>query len=204
MHYNQGHWLKKNGCVSTPIGVARYLRKLLARKAKTLIFDPCIGTGALIEPWRDTDISIMGMDVRDVLETPVARFYQGRFEHCTSWEFPKPDLVLCNPPFCNGGRQMFAEQFLRQIVRIWGRDQPTAMIVPHGFRLNLTAKSERYRWMLFEGPQITSIVSLPHNVFPGVRFHTEILMFNIKGLRPHYWLPDICEAAEANIKKGTR
>ncbi|NJL72186.1 MAG: class I SAM-dependent methyltransferase [Candidatus Competibacteraceae bacterium] len=127
--------MNKNQNVETPPAVAAYLHRLLRRKVKSLIFDPCIGPGALVEPWR-SDVDIMGMDIRDVLKFPVARFYQGRFEHCTAWEFPKPDLVVCNPPFNGGGRMMYAEQFLRQVVRIFGREQPMAMITPHGFRLN--------------------------------------------------------------------
>jgi len=34
--------------------------------------------------------------------------------------------------------------------------------------------------------------SLPRDIFPGVEYHCEILCFNLRKLRPHYFLPDEC------------
>ncbi|CAI2192974.1 7723_t:CDS:2, partial [Funneliformis geosporum] len=69
-------------------------------------------------------------------------------------------LILCNPPF-NGYV---------------------------GFRLNLTTKSQRWQKSI-QGtyPPISSIISLPKNIFEGVIFHSEILIFNVKGLKGHYF-----------------
>jgi ParB-like chromosome segregation protein Spo0J len=39
-------------------------------------------------------------------------------------------------------------------------------------------------------PPITSIVTLPHDVFQSVKVHSEILLFNMPKLKPHYFLPD--------------
>jgi hypothetical protein len=50
--------------------------------------------------------------------------------------------------------------------------------------------AKRYRWLREECPPITSIVSLPRDIFPGCEFHTEILLFNMPKLRPHYLLPE--------------
>jgi hypothetical protein len=33
-------------------------------------------------------------------------------------------------------------------------------------------------------------VSLPLDIFPGVEFHAEILIFNVKGIDAHYFLPE--------------
>jgi hypothetical protein len=62
------------------------------------------------------------------------------------------------------------------------------LFVPIGFRMNLTLTSERK--MKFEDgtyPPIVSHISLPKNIFEGVIFHSEILIFNVKGLKGHYF-----------------
>jgi type I restriction enzyme M protein len=64
------------------------------------------------------------------------------------------------------------------------------MFVPMGLRLNQRLCSARWRWLRDCGTRITSIISLPLDVFTGVEFHNEILIFNVVGLRPHYFLPE--------------
>jgi type I restriction enzyme M protein len=57
-----------------------------------------------------------------------------------------------------------------------------------GFRLN--SKKSGKRWIKFTNqvyPAISSIISLPRDIFPQVEFHSEILIFNITGLQPHYF-----------------
>src|SRR3546814_19795001 len=61
------------------------------------------------------------------------------------------------------------------------------MFTPYGFRLNQTDNS--WRWKKFiegEYPEITSIVSLPTDVFDGILFHIEVLIFNLLALNGHY------------------
>ena len=41
-----------------------------------------------------------------------------------------------------------------------------------------------------DGYPITSIVTLPHDVFGSVKVHSEILLFNMPKLKPHHFLPD--------------
>jgi hypothetical protein len=36
-------------------------------------------------------------------------------------------------------------------------------------------------------PLISSIIEPVDNIFPELKFRTEILIFNIKGLEPHYF-----------------
>jgi hypothetical protein len=57
-----------------------------------------------------------------------------------------------------------------------------------GFCANLTPESKRFK-KFHNGtyPKIVSRISLPKNIFAGVIFHSEILIFNIKGLEPHYF-----------------
>ena len=59
-----------------------------------------------------------------------------------------------------------------------------------GLRLNQRKHSTRWRWLRDTKAQITSIITLPLNIFSEVEFHVEILVFNVTGVRPHYFLPE--------------
>jgi type I restriction enzyme M protein len=62
------------------------------------------------------------------------------------------------------------------------------LFAPIGFRSNLTLQSSRYRkFVNGEYPKIKSSITLPKNIFSGVIFHSEILVFNVPGLEPHYF-----------------
>lgn len=191
MHYALlGRRYDRNNKVGTPADLADALFDLLYPiVAPKVVLDPCVGHGNLIYPWYGKCVTV-GVDLDNTRPHCVDHFAKYPFELFTTWEFPKPDLVICNPPF-NGGERamMWPERFLRSIVDLFGREQPTVMIVPHGFRFNQTSKSKRRQWFQCgSGPEITSIISLPLDTFPGVKFHCEILIFNINGLKPHYWL----------------
>ncbi len=91
-------------------------------------------------------------------------------------------------PCCGAGNLL--KPWERADYQSFGKDIPIVLFVPIGFRLNLTLKSKR--WLkLTNGtyPPISSLITLPKNIFPGVVFHSEILIFNIKGLKSHYFLP---------------
>tara|TARA_R110000787_G_scaffold57887_4_gene131980 strand:- start:280 stop:846 length:567 start_codon:yes stop_codon:yes gene_type:complete len=104
------------------------------------------------------------------------------------------DLVIVNPPFnrtdyCGKGRMLLPEQFMDKIIKLCGKDIPIILITPMGFRLNCGKTSKRRKKLMNDYPDITSIISLPVDVFEGVKFHTEILCFNIPQLKPHYVYP---------------
>jgi type I restriction enzyme M protein len=80
--------------------------------------------------------------------------------------------------------------FLEHIIELFGKDIPVALFVPMGFRLNQRRKSKRWRWLRDCGAKITSIMSLPLDIFEGVEFHNEIIIYNVAGLEPHYFLPE--------------
>jgi len=61
------------------------------------------------------------------------------------------------------------------------------MIVPHGFRLNQKQDSKRYQW-LRDNLEITSSLSLPLDIFDGVKFHSEVLFFNVPNIKANYFL----------------
>ena len=84
----------------------------------------------------------------------------------------------------------YPEVFLEHTFTLFGYGTPTVMFAPMGMRLNQRRKSTRWRWLRDCGAKLTSIVSLPLDTFPGVEFHAEILIFNVKGIGSHYFLPE--------------
>lgn len=179
----------KNSTIYTPDYVCRFLYSIIHPVIEPkVILDPAIGRGALIECWRNTCL-IVGVDIDRKSERYADEFTCSRFEDIQAWSLSYPDMVICNPPF-NGadGRKLYPEVFLRQIIRLFGATVPIVLFAPMGFRLNQRKKSKRWQWVRDNGPEITSIVSLPLDVFDNVKFHSEILMFNIPTVKPHYWL----------------
>lgn len=180
---------KKKSTIYTPKLVAQFLFDILRPcfGAACQVFDPAIGTGRLTDPWYDKEYFIAGCDIEDA-GARCHYFDQFRFEDIEP-DFT-PDLILCNSPF-NGapGKQLYPEVFLKRIFELFGVEIPIVLFVPMGFRLNQRKKSKRWQWLRDCGAEITSIVSLPLNIFEDVEFHSEILIFNIKGLKPHYFLP---------------
>jgi len=175
--------------VSTPPSVAGFIHRLINNRRFRRVLDPAIGKGALVKPWRSRDRTIMGVDINVYGKRVSKPFVQGRFEDIERWDHLQPDLILCNPPFnSDGQRLMYPEVFLRKIVELFGRRIPTVLFVPMGFRLNQRQDSDRWHW-LRETVEISSILTLPLDIFTDVEFHNEVLFFNFPRLKPHYFLP---------------
>lgn len=177
----------KNSTVYTPSEVSQYLYDIISRHIKPkVVFDPSIGRGSLTKPWESNSTKIIGSDIDRNSKNHCDKFIQGKFEDIEIWPYKMPDLILCNPPF-NGakGRKLYPEVFLRHIVNLFGNEVPTVLFAPMGFRLNQTSKSPRWNW-LKDNLEISSIISLPVNCFGKVKFHSEILIFNVPQLKPHY------------------
>jgi type I restriction enzyme M protein len=199
----------KESAVYTPNGVSRFLYETLCnahplrsrsgpsagggRCLPTFYFvlDPAIGTGHLTAPWLHGHPQhyIYGCDIHARGKEYCHQFYHGRYEDQA--DMGRPDLVLCNPPF-NGaaGRKLYPEVFLAHTFKLFGPETPTVLFAPMGMRLNQRRKSTRWRWLRDCGAKLSSIVSLPLDTFPDVEFHAEILIFNVKGIAPHYFLPE--------------
>jgi type I restriction enzyme M protein len=177
----------KSSTVYTPSSVARFLFNVL-NQAQAHILDPAIGTGRLTDPWYEAGCHITGVDVVDY-KPRCHSFHLSRYEDLERLD--RPDLILCNPPF-NGApsKQLYPEVFLRHTFKLFGAKVPLILFTPMGLRLNQRKHSTRWRWLRDTKAQITSIITLPLNIFSEVEFHVEILVFNVKGVHPHYFLPE--------------
>lgn len=164
--------------IATPPGICRFLHDLISAKYRIrTILDPCAGAAALTRPWKGRQIvAFEAARGQDFFACP---------DHISC------DLVLCNSPFNNENRRPFLPQmFLERILAVVPAKTPIALFAPMGMRLNQSKVSTRWRWLRDHCPPITSIVSLPVDIFPKVQFHSEILLFNMPKLAPHYFLPD--------------
>lgn len=192
----------KPSTIYTPPGVSHFLFDILYNSMSynvlrhphfKTVLDPAIGTGRLTDPWKEAGCRVLGCDIDPHVDDSQCDFcHTGRFEDITDKEmFAGVDLVLANPPF-NGapGNRLYPEVFLSQVFTLFRPTMPVAMFMPMGFRLNQRLRSRRWRWLRDCGARITSVVSLPLDVFLGVEFHSEILIFNVHGVQPHYFLPE--------------
>ena len=192
---NNYHQKPKNSTIYTPKEVSEFIFYLLKDKLSPLhelIFDPCSGMGSLLQPWKKAGYRTYGNDIdhklyQQGLTNSNYDFFQTRIRWTWSGtQYPK--LILCNPPFNGMKPKLAPEVWLDKIIELFGKDVPIVLFVPAGFCLNMTLQSQRLE--KFENgtyPPIVSRITLPKNIFPGVVFHSEILIFNIPSLQAHYF-----------------
>lgn len=174
-----------------------------------VVFDPCCGTGNLLKPFFDNSFCVHGIDIVNYVDRDKKIIFNRKnfLEWNGLWSSGvsiknNVALVICNPPFNTysdnkkwmkenkKGKALLPELFADKVFKLFDKDVPLILFSPMGLRLNQRKKSNRWRKMRDEWPQISSIVSLPLDIFPDVEFHNEILIFNIDGLNPHYMLPE--------------
>ena len=154
------------------------------------ILDPSIGSGNLIKDVQDK--LVIGVDIEDK-GLSVNKFVQKKFEETTIDDYElfgnKVDLIICNPPF-NGhpSRKLYPEVFLRHMTELFG-NIPIVMITPPTLRLNQRKNSSRWKWMR-DNVEISSILTLPIDIFENTLFHSEVIFFNFprKNIKAHYFL----------------
>lgn len=201
---------QKKATIYTPDAVSQFIYDIIAPKIpkQSVIIDPCVGAGSLLQPFEQNGYKVFGIDIekqgyphtyctnyltltRPDLKTTMRNQYGIQAE---------PNLVIMNPPFNidgktkdivkkhYGGRPLLPEVWLMKALQLFGKDIPIVMFAPYGFRLNQTINSKRWqKFIMGEYPEITSIIALPKNIFNGILFHSEILIFNISGIKPHYF-----------------
>jgi hypothetical protein len=164
---------------TTPPGVCRFLHDIISEKytVKTIL-DPCAGRGNLTRPWKGCKvIAFEATKGKDFFQCP---------------DSIKSDLVLCNPPWSGGGKTAKSpvSMFLERILEVVPKRTPIVLIAHWSFRMDQDKKSSRWKWLRDECPPISSIITLPHDIWADAKVHSEILLFNMRKLRPHYFLPD--------------
>jgi len=202
---NNYHQKPKNSTIATPPAVSQFIFELLRDKVDQKrshddrIFDPCVGAGSLLKSWTDNGYWTFGIEVDKSLVNrwvilhadflTLDKKQKSGFDFREHFKkYAKPQLVLCNPPFNGYGKKLGSEVWLDKIIELFGKEVPVVLFTPMGFRLNSKKKSQRWsKFIQQKYPPITSIISLPRDIFPGIEFHSEILVFNIKGLEPHYF-----------------
>lgn len=107
---NAGIDRRDTGYYSTPKPVANFFkRKLLSLNPNpNLIFDPCVGNGELLAPFRDTGVRLCGFDIIDFGSEKFFDFEQRDFllsvagmleTPLISDGIPSADIILANPPY---------------------------------------------------------------------------------------------------------
>ena len=189
---------QKNAVIYTPQPVSEFIFDIVSSKIKPgLIFDPCVGSGSLLKPFQKAGCPVLGVDIERQGFSPIK---VKNFLSLKKNEVKKPALVIVNPPFNIDsktkafikqnypGRPLLPEVWLMKIVELFGKDIPIVLFAPYGLRLNQTVSSKR--WNRFTSglyPEISSIISLPKDCFKDILFHSEVLIFNIKNLKGHYF-----------------
>ncbi len=189
---------QKNATIYTPKGVCDFLFALLHPLIeKGTVFDPCVGEGALLHPFAKKGFATIGVDIE---EQGFIGTIEQNFLEVKQGTFKKPALVIANPPFnidaktkelagkILGARPLLPEVWLQHIIHLWGTDVPICLFAPYGLRLNQTVNSKRWkRFVDGTYPPISSIIALPKDIYDDVLFHSEVLIFNVKGLQGHYF-----------------
>lgn len=203
---NNYHKKTKNSTVKTPIKLARQIFRIIQkdaihRESPVDVLDPCIGRGDMVHDFiQDSRYKVYGVDLINTWRVDYEWYKRANFLELRDWDIRcKPDYVLMNPPFNRDdknkawlkrnklGNALLPELFLDHVFKLWGPRTKVVMITPMGFRLNQHQSSTRWQKYRNSKARITSIMSLPRDVFEGVDFHCEVLFWNMRGLKPHYW-----------------
>ena len=205
---------EKSMDICTPIPIVEFLVDLfevfIQNNPNLVLLDPACGSGNLLKPFKERshkNIETFGIDIKtDINMSGIDTFFKENFLSLKDKSiFKDVDFIICNPPFNNTeenkewmkknkkGKALLPELFLEKMIDIFGEDIhmiPIVLFVPMGFRLNQRIKSKRWRKIRDQHPVITSIISLPLDIFPNVEFHNEILIYNARWLDAHYMLPE--------------
>lgn len=186
------------GDIQTPMYVSRFLHQTLKHLKPSTVLDPACGQGNLLIPWRPSAVTI-GIDknpdfIRAASEARISHLVCGIYENLDHRHITRaPDLVMMNPPWNRHWKnENYCEVFLKKTVDLFGPKIPICLLCPMGLRLNQEVGSKRKEW-LKKTLEITSIISCPRNMYPDTQFHSEIILFNCKKVKPHYWMPDPSE-----------
>ncbi|KLL04824.1 MAG: putative N6 adenine-specific DNA methyltransferase [Mycoplasmataceae bacterium RV_VA103A] len=188
---NNYHLKPKFSNIQTPLEVSEFIFNLLSPyfpDRSQIILDPGCGAGNLSKPWKKAGYKTLGIDIVPLLPPNLSQ----NFLTWDGWDFfgyhVHPQLVLCNPPFNGMKPKLAPEIWLDKIIELFGPKMPIVLFAPIGLRICNSLKGKRYqKFITGKYPSISSIITLPRTIFPGVEFHAEILIFNLPKLQPHYF-----------------
>lgn len=195
----------KRSDIQTPQAVADYIFEIVDGAIPPgIVWDIGAGNGNLSRPFVATQCySVVRVDVKPLNQMDPYNYGETDFlqrnvytEFCESFGMKDyeayPSLVLCNPPFNNTGkhsRKLLPELFMDRVWEVFTPWTPLVLFAPMGMLLNQRLKSSRYQKMRDQTAELSSIMSLPLDVFEGVEFHNLVLFFNFTDkLNPHYFL----------------
>lgn len=172
---------RKNNVIFTPPPLCKWLADLVTPAIGNFesVFDPAVGSGNLLEPFSNT-ISKIGCDIKDFNPQIDAKY----IDDFLTWQPPldAPSLTISNPPYNHsdksrkkyGRDSLLPELFAAKVFELFGNEAPLILFTPMGLRLNTrsyTAKQgDRYRRIRDDFGKITSIISLPLDIFPNPDF----------------------------------
>jgi len=182
---------EKESTIFTPDELSYYIYKIIREQYyPEIIFDPCIGvSGGMTKYFKKEGFKIIGADIDENSKEVCDIFYHKSIKDIKEYskEF-KPELVVMNPPFNGNGRKdlLFPHLFLKNIFEEFGYDMKVVMITGDNFLNNNRKKSKRLKWISDNNINITSIMTLPLDIFDGVLFNCQVLFFNMPKLKPYY------------------
>jgi len=190
--------IQKNNTVYTPEKLSYFIYKKITKdyNFKT-IYDPCIGKGGMTKYFFENDnYKVIGSDIENVGQNYCHEFYNQDIKNLNI--NIKPDCVIMNVPFNGNGRGknlLFPHLFLKTIFDKFGEDMPVVMITGDNFLNNNSLNSKRLKYISDGSFKITSITTLPLNVFEGIKFNAQVLYFNMDKLQPY----DIFDISKVQI-----
>jgi len=182
---------EKNSTVFTPEELSHYLYKLVTNEYdfKT-IFDPCIGAnGGMTKYYYENGYEVVGADIVEEGVNHCHTFFNQDIHNSNIPNEIKPDLIIMNPPFSGNGKGknlLYPHLFLKTMFDKFGKDIPLVMITGDNFLNNNGIQSKRLKYISDASFEITSIMTLPLDLFQGVEFNTQVLFFNMPKLKAHY------------------
>jgi type I restriction enzyme M protein len=182
---NKNNYLKnsKDHAIFTPKPICNWLKEVLEPELENVetVFDPAVGGGNLLAPFQD--MIKIGADITKFDLDPDIIFHEGDYLDWASGDYGEIDLVLTNPPFNHtdesrakwGRSSLYPEMFADQTFRLFGKDTKMVLFTPMGLRLNTRCytrkQGDRYKKMRDNWGQITSVCSMPLDVFHNPNFN---------------------------------
>jgi len=182
---------EKNSTVFTPLILSKYITELIEEHYNFKnIYDSCIGEGNLITFFKEKNKTIIGSDIKKQTKHQADIFFISDIKDYEYKADIKPDLIIINPPFNGNGKGknnlLFPHLFLLRMFETFGYDIPLVMITGDNFLNNNLKNSKRLNFISNIEKRLTTIITLPLNIFDNVLFNSQVLFFNMPKLNPYY------------------